>query len=203
MFSFKYARKMTRKVRINKITALISRITVSYFVLQVRDNKRRHSREQQLKWTQSYNSSWSRRNQGTAAKVDAVREQQFMQMQSGHSSVWTRETSALQRHYHTRLLVHQSRGLCQTDMVKEVRPRKHTHVCSEERTVMGSAVLTQSEVRAPPTSETWRAAGVGLLMKGYLESVDCLELVDWTTGLPRRWNVCMMWELRTVDSVWV
>ena len=34
--------------------------------------------------------------------------------------------------------MHQNRGLCQTptDVVKEVRPPKHTYVCSEERTVI-------------------------------------------------------------------
>ena len=52
--------------------------------------------------------------------------------------------SARQRHYCTRLLEHQSRGLCQTcaDVVKEVRPQRHNYVCSKERTVVCRAVLT-------------------------------------------------------------
>jgi len=48
----------------------------------------------------------------------------------------------LQRHYHTRLLVRQRRGLRQTHTV--VRPQKHTYVCSKEKTVMHHTVLTQN-----------------------------------------------------------
>jgi len=38
--------------------------------------------------------------------------------------------------------------MCQTcaDVVEEARPRKHTYVCSKERTVMRCAVLTRMEV---------------------------------------------------------
>lgn len=53
--------------------------------------------------------------------MEAVREQQ---PNLGNSWVWTHETSAHQRHYCTKLLVHQSRELHQTqaDVVKETRP---------------------------------------------------------------------------------
>ena len=48
-------------------------------------------------------TGWCQR--GTAAaEADAVEEQQLKRMQSGHSSVWPRETSAHQRHYCTGLL---------------------------------------------------------------------------------------------------
>ena len=42
------------------------------------------------------------------------------------------------------VVVCQTRGLRQThtDVVEEVRPRKHEYVCSEERAVMRHAVLT-------------------------------------------------------------
>ena len=98
--------------------------------------------------------------------MDAIREQQaeadairLKRMQLGSSSNrdavrCNHARLVLTRHYHTKLLVHQSRGLRQTctDVVKEVRPQKHIYVCSEERTVIHRAVLTQTEVRAPPTS---------------------------------------------------
>ena len=66
----------------------------------------------------------------------------------------TQGYSACQKCYHMRLLVHQSRGLHRTpvDMVKEVRSLKHTHVCSEERTVVRCAVLMWMEVRAQRTN---------------------------------------------------
>ena len=51
------------------------------------------------------------------------------------------------------------------NVVKEVRPQKHNYVCSEDRTVVCCTVLTQTEVRAPPTSAPWRAAGAGLLKR--------------------------------------
>ena len=118
-------------------------------------------REQQLKPTQS-GWSWSRCNQGTLAEADAVRKKQLKWTQSGHSSVWPCKTSVSQRHW---LLVQQSRGLRHThaDMVKKVRPQKLTYVRSEERTVVRCAVLTQTEVRALPTSAPQRAAGARLL----------------------------------------
>ena len=47
--------------------------------------------------------------------------------------------------------------------MKEVRPRKHTCVSSEERTDLRCAVLTRKEVRAPLASALQRAAGAGLL----------------------------------------
>jgi len=63
--------------------------------------------EQQLKRMQSGSSSWER-------------------TQSGSNWVWSRETSARQRHYHIRLLVCQSMGLRCThiDVVKQARPLK-------------------------------------------------------------------------------
>jgi len=81
---------------------------------------------------QPESSSWSRCSQGAAAE-----------------NVWSCGTSAWQRHYHIRLLVCQSMGLRWThaDVVKEVRPLKHTYVCSEERPVVCSALLTRTEVR--------------------------------------------------------
>ena len=50
-------------------------------------------------------------------------------------------------------------GLCvihwtQADVVKEVRPQKHTYVYSEERTVVCCTLLMQTEERAPQTSES-------------------------------------------------
>ena len=53
-------------------------------------------------------------------------------------------------HTRQKLLACQSRGLHWThaDMVKEERSLRHTYVCSEERTVVHHAVLTQMEVRA-------------------------------------------------------
>ena len=107
----------------------------------------------------------SGRLQGEAAEADTIREQQLKQTQSGCSLAWPCETSARQRHYSTMLLVRQSRGLCQThtDVVKEVWPQKHNYVCFKERTVMHRAVLTRTEVRAPPFSAPWRAEGARLL----------------------------------------
>ena len=130
----------------------------------------------------------SGRNRGTAAEADAVREQQLKRTQLGLRSVWPRETSAHQRHYRTRLLVCQSRGLCQThaDMVKEVRPQMHNYVCSEERTVVCHAVLTQTEVRAPLTSVLWRAVGAGVtgnLIQAYTDPGRSYLIADSI-----RWN---------------
>jgi len=48
--------------------------------------------------------------------------------------------------------------------VKEMRPQKHTSVCSEGRTVVGHTVLMQIEVTVPPTAPPWRAEGARLLM---------------------------------------
>ena len=100
----------------------------SYLVLQVHDNKQAHSRS----------ISWSEHNPGAAAEADTIGDQQLKQMQLGCAMVWPHETSARQRHYCTRVLVRQSRGIHQTraDMVKQVRPQKHNYVCSKERTVV-------------------------------------------------------------------
>ena len=95
--------------------------------------------KQQLKQTK-WAASWSGCNRGTAAEVDAVGEQQLKRTQSGCSLVWPREleSSACQRHYRTRLLVVHSRGLRQThtDMVEEVRPRKHITVPAAKRELL-------------------------------------------------------------------
>ena len=45
------------------------------------------------------------------AEADTIKEQHLKPTQSEHSLDWPPETSACQRHYHTRLLVHQSRCL--------------------------------------------------------------------------------------------
>jgi len=73
-----------------------------YFVLCVHDHKCQVDtiREQKVKLR---SRSWSRHNQGAAAETDTI------------SSVWSRETTAFQRRYRMRLLVHYSRGLHQTD----------------------------------------------------------------------------------------
>ena len=76
---------------------------ILYFVPCVRDNKQTHSRS----------SSWRGCSWGAAAEAEAVGKQQMKQTQSGCSLVWPCENGAYQRHYHTRLLVHQSMGLCQ------------------------------------------------------------------------------------------
>ena len=121
---------------------------ILYFVLRVCDPIN--------KWTHSKSSSWRGRSRGSSSW-------------SGHNrtlrSDYVRLVPACLRHYCTRPLVRQSRGLCptHTDMVKEVRPQKHNYICSEERTVVHHAVLTQTEVGAPPISALWKAAGAGLL----------------------------------------
>ena len=124
----------------------------------------------------------SGRTQGAAAEEDAVGEHGEQQpkrtqsgssklkwTQSGHSLVWPRETCARQRLYRTRLLVCQSR-VCQThtEMMKEVRPQKHSYVCNGERTVVHHEELQVdcSHRRMKP---------------------GCLESVDWITGL-EYWN---------------
>ena len=76
-----------------------------------------------LLWSAFTPHAWSEEgaNRGAAAEVEALGEQQ---PNLGNSWVWTHETSAHQRHYCTKLLVHQSRELHQTqaDVVKETRP---------------------------------------------------------------------------------
>ena len=76
-----------------------------------------------LWWPAFTPHAWSEvdANRGAAAEVEALGEQQ---PNLGNSWVWTHETSAHQRHYCTRLLVHQSRKLhkTQADVVKETRP---------------------------------------------------------------------------------
>jgi len=74
---------------------------------------------------------------------DKNEEQQLKWAQLGSSWIWPCKSSACQRCYHIRLLVRQSRGLRQThaEVVKEVKPQKHTYICSEERTVVRCAVL--------------------------------------------------------------
>ena len=78
------------------------------------------------------------RNRGSAAEADAIGGA----LGSGHMRL------VLARDVITRrLLVHQSKGLravCRThaDVVKEVRPQKHTYICNEERIVVCHAVLT-------------------------------------------------------------
>ena len=89
-------------------------------------------REPQLKLTQSGSSNLKRTQSGSSnlkriqfgeqqlkriqfgeqqLKRIQFGEQQLKRMQLGCSSIWwLRETSARQRHYHTRLLVHQSRA---------------------------------------------------------------------------------------------
>ena len=78
-----------------------------------------------------------------------------MQMRS--SWVWPHKTSAHQRRYHMRAVGASGYGAytvrrTHADVVKEVRPQKHTCVCSEGRTVMCLTVLMQIEVRTPPTT---------------------------------------------------
>jgi len=118
---------------------------------------------------------------------NTVREQQLDRTQSGHSLVWPCKTSACQRHYRTRRLERWSRGLCQThtDVVNEVKPQKHTYVCSEERAVVNRAVLTGVEVRAPLTSAQWRASGVRLVTlvnkrQSEISGLDyCTGILEW------------------------
>jgi len=119
---------------------------------------------------------------GWRGSSQGLGKQQLKWTQSGRSLVWPCKSSACQRHRRTRLLVCQCRGLNQTraDVVKEMRPQ---NVCSEERTVVHHAVLMRTEVRAPPTSALWRAAGAGLLTTN--EGLS--GMVDWTTGL-EYWN---------------
>ena len=136
-----------------------------YFVLWVHDNHEVDAlKEHQLKQTQSGNSK-------------------LKQMQSGSSSWGGRNWGVVQ--HRTRLLGHQSRGLLQAraDVVKEVRPQKHTYVCSEERSVVRCAVLTRMK---------WEL--LQLLHHEELQVLDCsrrytkgcLKSVDWTTGLEQR-----------------
>ena len=77
---------------------------------------------------------------GQQLKQDAVREQQLERTQSGRSSVGPRETSARPRPYpHKAVGASEYKGRLRqthTDMVEEVRPRKHNYVCSEERTIV-------------------------------------------------------------------
>ena len=97
---------------------------------------------------QSGRSSWAGHNWGAVAEMEQLGNW-------GSSWVWPCKTSACQRQYSRRLLVHQSRGLRWThaNVVNARRrdwPLKHTyvHVRSEERTVMCCAVLMQiMEVR--------------------------------------------------------
>jgi len=56
----------------------------------------------------------SKHNRGAADEVDAITEQQMNRTQLGNSWVWPRETSARKRHYRTRVMVCQRRGLRQT-----------------------------------------------------------------------------------------
>ena len=76
-----------------------------------------------------------------------------MQMRS--SWVWPHKTSAHQRRYHMRAVGASGYGAytvrrTHADVVKEVRPQKHTYVCSEERSsVVHCALLMQMEVRDP------------------------------------------------------
>ena len=71
---------------------------------------------------------------GAATEADTIREQ----------LVWPYETSACQRHYRIRLLVHRSKGLHRTHTNVAGRrdwPMKLTYVCSEERTLVHCTVL--------------------------------------------------------------
>jgi len=101
-------------------------------------------------------SSWRGHSWGTVSEADAVGEQQLKQMQLGWSSAWPHETTACQRHYHTRLLVRQGRRLCQShaDMM-EVRPQKHTW---RESCRAACCAITNGR-RAP--FAPWRAARGG------------------------------------------
>ena len=129
----------------------------------------------------------SRCSWGAAAEVDAIREQQLKLTKSGHSLAWLHETSAHQRHYHTRMLVHQGRGLGQThvDVVKEVRPQKHTvymYVCLQQREIfVRHTVLTRMEVRAPQTSALWRELQALVIINPTSQCVTTV-CISWSAG---------------------
>jgi len=67
--------------------------------------------EQQQKRTLLGSNSLRGHSRGSTDEDDTVREQQMKQIQLGSSWVWPHKTSGRQRHYRTRVLVHQSNGL--------------------------------------------------------------------------------------------
>ena len=98
-----------------------------YFVLRVGVNKQRHS-----------SSSWRGHS----------REQQLKWMQSRRSSVWPRETSARQRHYHTRLLAvgaseyEAAQDSCSSsDFCTMKSCRCQTAYIGEQRAVVGAGTI--------------------------------------------------------------
>jgi len=84
-------------------------------------------------------------------------------------------------------------------VVNEVKPQKHTYVCSEERAVVSHAVLTGVEVRAPLTSAQWRASGVRLVTvnKGQSE----ISGLDYRTGILESQEAINAAFSREVDSL--
>ena len=111
---------------------------------------------------------------GQQLKQDAVREQQLERTQSGRSSVGPRETSARPRPYpHKAVGASEYKGRLRqthTDMVEEVRPRKHNYVCSEERTIVHCQCCANTK------ESEW------LLHHEELQVPDCSRIGEWSTG---------------------
>ena len=138
-----------------------------YLVLRVHDNK----------WTHSRSSSWRGCNWGTTAtEADAVGEEQLKQTQSGCSSVWPRETSAHQRHYSTRWLVHRSRG------ASDSRRRGKGDETSEA--YLPVRLQRRENSRAPCSANmNGSESSSDLFIVKSRRTKGCLQSVDWNTGM--------------------